>query len=400
MESLICKFIKSHPDSWIDEMNSLNIKIKYKDYFTDSGEKITFAIFNYGVDADFSNPIVQEARGIIIRLDTVEPVCWPFRKFGNWSESYADKIDWSHAEVQQKIDGSLVKLWYNSVTNQWQWSTNGMIDAADASISSNPSKTFLDLINEAIDQIREKFDYYIKSPFLQKNITAMFELVSPENKIVINYPKTELYYLGTKQLDNGLESYFNYFQWIFPCPKLYPLHTFDECMLAAEALNKEDNITDEGFVVVDNTIYEDGWHRVKIKSPLYVAAHHAVANNAFSKDKAVKFILNGMDEDRYPDSEIKCIIKYYRYALNEFEYKVEKYINYVRGLNQELNGDRKAVANMIKKDRLSMFGFKSLDTTKSASELIKMIGYNRILQFLPDYKLPNLKEIKEWLPYL
>ena len=55
------------------------------------------AIFNYDISADFSDPVVQESRGIIIDTDSLEVVCWPFRKFGNYGESYADSIDWSTA---------------------------------------------------------------------------------------------------------------------------------------------------------------------------------------------------------------------------------------------------------------------------------------------------------------
>lgn len=76
-------------------------------------EESPYAIFNYAIGCDFSNPIVQEARGIIIDLENLDVVCWPFRKFGNYNESYADKIDWSTARVQEKIDGSIIKLWWD-----------------------------------------------------------------------------------------------------------------------------------------------------------------------------------------------------------------------------------------------------------------------------------------------
>ena len=99
--SEICNFINEHPN-WRDlliEEYRINIKEEYP-----------FAIFNYGIDCDFSNPIVQEARGIIIDIEDCDVVCWPFRKFGNYNESYADKIDWNTARVQDKIDGSIIKL--------------------------------------------------------------------------------------------------------------------------------------------------------------------------------------------------------------------------------------------------------------------------------------------------
>ncbi|MBQ8160189.1 MAG: hypothetical protein IJ083_05495, partial [Clostridia bacterium] len=41
-----------------------------------------YAILNSMQEADFSDPLVQEARGIIIDTERMEVVCWPFRKFG------------------------------------------------------------------------------------------------------------------------------------------------------------------------------------------------------------------------------------------------------------------------------------------------------------------------------
>ena len=75
-QSKICNFIARHIIDWEDQLTLLGIKTKR------SGD---YAIFNYEVMADFSNPLVQEARGIILDIsDVSDPsvVCWPFRKFG------------------------------------------------------------------------------------------------------------------------------------------------------------------------------------------------------------------------------------------------------------------------------------------------------------------------------
>lgn len=46
--------------------NQLSIKVKIEN---------NLAIFSYDINADFSDPIVQEARGIIIDINTLEVVC-------------------------------------------------------------------------------------------------------------------------------------------------------------------------------------------------------------------------------------------------------------------------------------------------------------------------------------
>lgn len=92
--SKICCFIKENPQ-WREILkNEYGITIK---------EEYPYAIFNYGINSDFSIPIVQEARGIIINIENLEVACFPFRKFGNYNESYADKIDWNRALMEESV---------------------------------------------------------------------------------------------------------------------------------------------------------------------------------------------------------------------------------------------------------------------------------------------------------
>lgn len=70
-------------------------------------------LFKYNqLSSDFNLEIVREARGIIFKEDTWECVCHAFNKFGNYLESYAPDIDWSHCRASEKIDGSLIKLYW------------------------------------------------------------------------------------------------------------------------------------------------------------------------------------------------------------------------------------------------------------------------------------------------
>ena len=99
----ILSFIIDHPDTWQIDLEAKNIRVK---------QQGDLAIFNYRPGADFNDEIVREARGIIIDIKNLSVVCYPFTKFGNYYESYADDIDWSTAQVQEKIDGSIVKLYH------------------------------------------------------------------------------------------------------------------------------------------------------------------------------------------------------------------------------------------------------------------------------------------------
>lgn len=250
MKSLICDYIRSNIN-WLEELAA-------SPYFLKIKKDGKYAIFNYNqIESDFYLPIVQEARGIIIDLERIEPVCHAFRKFGNYGEGYVDEIDWSTARVQEKIDGSIVRIWNDG---EWHVSSNGMVDAY---------KAILDQSGMSIGQIIEDMNL-VNYNALDPNYTHIFELVSPYNRVVIDYSTTELYYLGRRNMTTGLEEKI-IDSLGFKVPKEYKLQTLEDCLAAARSLESADlyHVEHEGFVVVD-----DNWNRVKIKNPSYVAAHH------------------------------------------------------------------------------------------------------------------------------
>jgi len=71
-------------------------------------------------------------------------VAYPFNKFFNFGEEYADNIDWESAHVLEKVDGSLIKVYFHN--GAWCVGTNNTIDANDAELSAPPYETFMDCL--------------------------------------------------------------------------------------------------------------------------------------------------------------------------------------------------------------------------------------------------------------
>ena len=364
--SVLCNFIISNGSAWKDELAKKNISIK---------EDGRLVIFNYNKECDFADPVVQESRGIIIDIEEMEVVCWPFRKFGNYGEGYADDIDWNTARVQEKIDGSIIKLWYNNFTDRWQWSTNSMIDANDAMIM-DASVSFMALISRS---------YNFKNiPYssLDKNKTYIFELVAPEQKIVIRYDIPYLYHIGTRSNLTGMESNDDIG---IKKPEEYSLHSIKDCIRAAEGLNTdEDNVTHEGFVVVDGN-----WNRVKVKSPEYVYAHRLETLHVYTKrrllplirvnDKAIDVLL---EKDAY--SEV--YIRYYQLKYAELKRDVRIAITKTRSMYEEFEHDRKCLAGYLRNEPLQKFCFKAIDNNKSADDIVAEMNDSTIERLIPDYQ--------------
>lgn len=361
--SYCCTFAAEHPD-WRELLEEKNITVK---------EAGNLAILNYGIDCDFADPVVQEARGIIINTETFEVVCWPFRKFGNYGEKYVDAIDWNTARVQEKIDGSIVKLWYNQ--DHWQWSTNSTIDAADAQCKGTGS-SFMSLIRRAENVKRIPFDE------LDKDKTYLFELVAPEQMIVIRYDYPCLFHIGTRSNRTGQESNDEIG---IRKPAEYPLHSISECITAAKALNPaETEITHEGFVVVDAN-----WHRIKVKSPEYVYAHHVATQQVFTKKRILPMVRNNPDalEELIrltPDSEV--YVRYYQWQYAELKKRLRIAISKARAMYEELEHDRKAAAEYLKQEPLQLFCFKALGNHMTAEEILQALPDKAADRWIEEYR--------------
>ena len=355
---LLQAFIENNKD-WEQKLSDMDIKVKRK------GDLV---IFNYGIKADFNDPLVRECRGVI--LDTGNHVvCRAFDKFGNYFESYASDIDWDSARVTQKIDGSIVKLYHYD--SEWHWATNGVIDASDAPLQGtvdNPYRNFQELIESAdnYQDVVSDLDKY------DKDETYIFELVSPFNTIVIKYPTTHLYHIGTRNRLSGEESDIDLG---IDKPDLYDLCDMDECLEAVKHING-DEIENEGFVVVDSH-----YNRIKIKADEYFELHRTMTSK-LTKKTAVELIQKHGYEyavDKFPQYSVELAWYLYQYQL--FARNVERMEVFAYNLYEESEHDRRFVAEKIKNDPYSAFGFASLDGKKTE---VSELDTQKILRFIED----------------
>lgn len=266
-ELSIITFIKENPNNW-EEI------LKCKPYSLFVKRKGNYVIFNYNqFESDMSIPLVKEARGLIVRADTLCPVRMAFTKFFNYGEGTCADIDWSTARVQSKIDGSLMSLWFDE--GEWRLSTNGMIDASEANVNSfsdgqinDFAPTYDKLFQKAyllgVEENRYKPNLLDS---LNKNYCYTFEICSPYNKVVVEWEKPLLFHTGTRDMNTLQELNIDIG---IPRPEEFPLHSADGVVNAAKCLPTNN----EGYVVVDAD-----WNRVKIKSPWYVLHHHAETDN-------------------------------------------------------------------------------------------------------------------------
>ena len=249
-----------------------------------------YILFKYNqLNSDFSESIVRECRGSIFYQNQdgkYECICRAFDKFGNYSEPYVSDIDWTSVCVQEKVDGSLIKLWCHN--GGWHISTNGLVNAFSAEIN-DLEFSFGDLFYEAIGG-EDRFKQFCR--ILDPNYTYMFELVSPKSRLTIFYPETKLYYLGQRDMHTMKEIHRHCCvmeqEYGILFPRVYSLSTLDDCLKYVQSMSRDE----EGFVVVDKD-----FNRMKIKSPEYLMAFHLNNNGAVTVKRIINMIKNNVIDD-------------------------------------------------------------------------------------------------------
>ena len=317
----IVKFIIEHPHDWEALLTSppYSLSIKRKD---------TRILFKYSqIESDFSLDIVKEARGLILEDKTWKVICYPFNKFFNFGEEYADNIDWESAVVETKEDGSLIKIYFYN--DEWKIATNGTIDAEDAELQSGPYKNFRQLFDAAAEKCHFDFSR------LNRYYTYVLELCSEFNIIICPQSEMRLIHIGTRnnrtfqevEADIGI-----------PHPQRYALSSLEDCV----AMAKTFDFTKEGFVVKDKN-----YNRIKVKSEDYVRVHRLANNGSMTEERAIELIrANELDEFFTYFPHYKEYIGRIKAKITALSYTIDKDISRARVI-KENSSSRKDFAAWV-----------------------------------------------------
>jgi|ERR1035437_388605 RNA ligase len=215
-------------------------------------------ILNYSKETQFSKSwdlMTSTCRGLVIDIEgNILARC--MKKFKNYEEYDPAEIDWSKEfDVFEKMDGSLIILFYYELVSKW-------IVASRGSFTSEQALEAQKMLNvSALDN-------------LNKYITYLFEILYPENRIVVNYGKRrELVLLTAIITEDGVELTYDTIEKMyskyFTVVKKLELKSFDE--LRKLINTGEDN--KEGVVLR----FTNGF-RLKMKFAEYCRLHTIVTN--------------------------------------------------------------------------------------------------------------------------
>jgi hypothetical protein len=272
MHTLLVQRELRHGKSPADIAQQYNLEFK---------ETEDLALFNYTSGTKSDCPCNTECRGAIIEKLTGNLKAAAFIRFWNIGEPRAAQIDWDSAWATEKIDGSLVSVFYHK--GRWRIATRGELDAVGGfPVSGGPYARFCDAIKDLIDPFIDKLD-------VMK--TYYFEFVSPWNRVVTRYGEMALYLLTVR--DENFDEFS-----LIKCDEIAvalgvrrPRRLICESLNDVEAAISALRADEEGFVVVDKK-----FNRVKIKKPSYLVMFKLLNNNN-SSSSYVNLILKNEDEE-------------------------------------------------------------------------------------------------------
>lgn len=266
-------------------------------------------LFNYQAEAQFRGNwtfFERVSRGLLINQTTGEIVARSFDKFFNWFEG--GRVATGHiVSITEKIDGSTGILFRDD--DGYRISTRGRVDSEQGIWATK----FL----------RENYDL----TGLNDDLTLIFEIIYPENRIVVNYgDREDLVLLAARNRHTG--EYLSFFpdvyelatEYGFNLPKVY---TFNDVTTLLEQTGVID-VNQEGYVVE----FSDG-QRFKFKGDRYLEMHKLISGlnpkrivNAMRGGNLHSEILDIVPDEYL--NEVRQIVKIASNIYNDAVLKVEE----------------------------------------------------------------------------
>ena len=308
-------------------------------------DTLPLTIWNYSTQCSYErawDDITLRCRGLV--TDDKGNVCNnPISKFFNWQEpegKYAGSFKKEKFEAFKKLDGSLIQVFVYD---------NQIVVTSRGSFYSDHAKWAFDLIK---DNQEFKLDH-----------TYCFELIHPENRIVLDYGKKKalvLLAVRDKKGDLGIDNY----------PHWDRAEKVDLDIKKFKDLKNIPQVDgEEGYVVR----FESG-NRLKIKFDEYCRLHRIITNTS-ARDVWVA-LKHNLDMDEFIDQVPDEFLKWFYQKVGELTIaykKIERaadeewqnsYSHKVKGVT------RKELAELWKNSLYKSILFARLDEKKDYSKLI------------------------------
>lgn len=341
MKPLVIDFLKTRTFQQLEDAHGVCARM------SNDGSKVSL---NYDqLSAKSGDPVAEQCRGMVVRptewdwaafrdsdwknacVGEVELLAWPMNRFYNFGDPAGADVDWAHPslKVYEKVDGTCIILYWDPIHGEWHAATRS-VPEADLPINAGNLEigdtTFSQLFLKALIVTREESEgaalgwkrctlcgvqhdeaahpdlpcptddrsahnWVVDGPdkvvHLSKELTYVFELVSPHNQIVVAYPEPRVYLLAARHTQTGKE---------------IPIETLRlDHVRRPKTWEIRDVVTLSAFVDSANPAELEGavacvqvgdhFRRLKVKNKTYVLAHRAKDTVTSSARNALECVI-------------------------------------------------------------------------------------------------------------
>ena len=365
MDPLVKDYLRRHTFQQLEDEHGVCAR------FAADGTK---ASLNYDqILAKNGDPVAEQCRGMVIRttqfdkrhfgdgwktaiVGEVSVVAWPMQRFYNHGDPSAVDIDWSHPslKVYEKLDGTCIICYWDPLHRKWCAATRS-VPEADLPIQPGHieigNATFADLFLQALIATRvalsgKEIDWISTGPdkviHLNKELTYVFELVSPYNQIVVSYPEPRVYLLAARHTATGQEVAIETLRLEHVLrPKTWEIR--DVTALACFVDNASPSELEGAVACVQ---VGSSFQRLKVKNKTYVLAHRAKDTVMSSQRNALEAVILDKVDDIVPlvPKDVQDRLLHMQSAFKQYCCGIDER---AADFKSQANGSRKAFAALV-----------------------------------------------------
>ena len=274
-------------------------------------------VLNYDqIESIRFHPITDECRALILQKDTWKVLARSFDRFYNLNEGIqsnndgklytrnasfndyeVEEFDLSKALVQHKLDGSIITVYHDG--NDWCASTRKMARAeGETTLGITFSDLFWGVANKKYN-LKDKLNNFDQFKIAGEWV-FIFELTSPENRIVTPYSEADITLIGGRWVGDTDEVTEHYeFRELTDVELKYIANTIGVKRPNTYTVTDVDNLIElvnnmpameEGVVLVVES--STGSHRrIKVKNAKYLAIAHLRNNGSISPRRILALVM-------------------------------------------------------------------------------------------------------------
>ena len=367
MLPLVVEYLRSHTFA--------QLKVEHGVEFRLSNDRRKASLNYNSISSRPGEQLSGECRGLVVRIrddyvdgdvvGDVRVLARPMDRFYNYGDPAGADVDFNdpNLAILEKLDGTMCELYHDDV--QWCIATRSVPDA-DLPIKKDHvvigDMTFAGLFWNALENVLHEQGELAGQMFidrLDRNMTYVFELTSPYNRVIVAYPNSRVTLLTARNRITGVEITPKIAD-LVDIPKRYDAQSIESIV---EYINDCDPTVLEGVVLVDSK-----HRRIKVKSFNWCFASKTKFELTATRRNMLKLILSGKLDDIAPNLDKEIIDALIEMQQNVVAYASELDCDYSH-LRSRVGDNRKDFALLVKDSDTWHSAMFALYTKKANSAL-------------------------------